>query len=180
MSEKQTYQYCKDSAHGPCDEPLRLCGGPSQQNNPRGFWKTHTDSTGMPTSELELQRMLNEEGIAATYLLSDLPGMNAEEARRVVISELDKDFANALAHIREARRLFPSDGLFSQQELQVIAELRLQPIMATPTSTSAKRRSILAGLIIKGRVKGSDRRLATSKERSPPRGALTSRTTTGS
>ena len=73
------------------------------------------------------------------FPLGNCADMNAEQARRVVCFELDTDFTNALAHIREARLMFPSDTLFCQQDVQVIAELKIHP--------KEKKRGLLANFV---------------------------------
>eukprot|EP00668_Euglena_longa_P018407 GGOE01022972.1.p1 GENE.GGOE01022972.1~~GGOE01022972.1.p1 ORF type:complete len:280 (-),score=84.51 GGOE01022972.1:538-1377(-) len=86
----------------------------------------HANGETMPSAELHLQSILNSE-ITPSYSLREVPGLDNWAAQSIIFFEIKTNFPNALAHVREARELFPEDQVLQQADFQVLKSLRQNP-----------------------------------------------------
>eukprot|EP00667_Euglena_gracilis_P011093 EG_transcript_11329 len=86
----------------------------------------HANGESMPSGELHLQSILNSD-ITPSYSLKEVPGLDNWAAQAIIFFEIKTNFPNALAHVREAREMFPEDQVLQQGDFQVLKSLRQNP-----------------------------------------------------
>jgi len=122
----------------------------------------HATGEAMPLGELQLQGLLNSD-IAPSYPLRDVPGLDSYGAQSIIYTEMKINFSNALAHVREARDLFPDDPILGQGDFMVLRTLRSAPPARPPEAPKEQR-----GFF--GKLFGSREKKAKGKAKGKPKG----------